>query len=392
MMDIHTHVHDKIGGYDLADTYESATKLAILNGITTIYNFITQSPDESLFTAIEKAEQKSKGNLFCNLGWHLTPTKFDAPAWEEINASISKGFTTFKFYTTYKDAGIFTSYEDLKIIAMQLKEKNVTILVHCEDEEILQQNAKNHDYSNPYSHTLMRPPEAEQAAIEKILQIASETDAKFHIVHVSTVKGVELIHSGKSNSQITCETAPHYFFLDESRLQEETGHYYLCSPPLRSGKNREELYKQAQDGLFDIFATDHCPFLKKDKDEHKENIQKIPKGIAGLGALVPLIFRIYKGKRDAGIVEFSRRLSTNPAKVVGLYPKKGIIKVGADADLVLLADGTQKRPIASSLAETFEPYYDFTSTLQIKFVLLDGKVVVENNLSFRSPVERDCKK
>lgn len=378
-MDIHTHVHDKIGGYDLADTYQSATKIAILNGITTIYNFITQPPDETLLAAIQKADHKSKGNTFCNVGWHLTPTQFNESAWEEINDCISKGFKSFKFYTTYKEAGLYSSYEQIKLIANRVKEKDVTILVHCEDEHILQINASNIDRANPYSHTLMRPPSAEWVAIEKVLQIAKETGVKFHIVHVSTTKGVELIHSYKLNSAITYETAPHYLLLNEKKLQEETGYYYLCSPPLRSEKNRSELYQQAQDGLIDVYATDHCPFLKRDKDVNKENIQKTPKGIAGLGALVPLIFQLYKGKGDAGISELSQRLSKNPAKVVGLYPRKGIIKVGADADLVILKDSDQKKEVVSSFSDTYQPYHDFYSTLQIKSVFLEGKLVVEND-------------
>ncbi|MBN2009317.1 amidohydrolase family protein [candidate division KSB1 bacterium] len=377
-MDIHTHMADRIGNYELADSYASATKLAVQNGIATIYNFITQSPAETLAAAIEKAQCKAMGNTYCNVGWHLTPTTFNDAAWNEIDDWIAQGFKTFKFYTTYKDAGLYCTYDQIKHIAKRLKQFNITLLVHCEDEYILEQSVPQLDRTNPFSHTRMRPPSAEWTAIEQIIRIASETGVKIHVVHVSTAQGIERIHAAKSTASITCETAPHYLYLNESRFQDESGHYYLCSPPLRSEQNQQQLLQHARNGWFDVYATDHCPFLKQHKDANKTDIQRVPKGIAGLGALAPMIFELYKQKGYAGIIDMAQKLSANPAKIVGLYPRKGVIEVGADADVVILKDGGTKRKIVSSYSDTFEPYHDFSSTLQVEYVILDGEVVVRD--------------
>jgi len=137
MIDIHTHLDDVIGKYELADTYKSGSEIAVLNGITTLFTFITQRKDESLKQGIEKAKEKVEGNSFCDYIWHLTPTSFDENNWKEIFECIEKGFKTFKFYTTYEKAGIYSSNKKLEKIFEKLKRYDLTFLVHCEDNDTI---------------------------------------------------------------------------------------------------------------------------------------------------------------------------------------------------------------------------------------------------------------
>ena len=388
-IDMHTHVDDTIGGFELADTYESATRLAVQNGITTIYSFVTQSSDETLGEAVHRVCLKAEGNTHCHVGWHLTPTHWDDDSWEEVLHWVPVDFRTLKLYTTYREAGLYSSYERIKSIAEKLKDMGVTILVHCEDEAELDIHLTEIDMSDPFSHTLMRPPAAEHAAIAQVIRIARETGVRFHIVHVSTAEGVEMIRDNRSTARITCETAPHYLFLNEETLRGEEGHYYLCSPPLRSEYNRERLVRLAREGCIDVYATDHCAFAKRHKDMNRADLRRTPKGIAGLGALVPLMYEMHREKGASGMLELSQRLSANPARVTGLYPKKGVIEPGADADLVICEDGGEKRRIVSSLSDTYEPYPDFSTTLRVHSVCLNGEWAVHESRLVGSGVTHD---
>ncbi|MCX6163952.1 MAG: amidohydrolase family protein [Ignavibacteriae bacterium] len=384
MIDIHTHLDDTIGNYYLADTYKSGSEGAVLNGFTTLFTFITQGKNETLKQAIDKAKEKSEGKPYCDFMWHLTPISFDEENWEEIYKCIEKGFKTIKFYTTYESTGIYSSYEKLEKIFKKLSKYNLTFLVHCEDNDIIKiETLKNYNLSNPYSQALLRPKEAEIEAIKKLIEIAKKYNVKLHIVHVSTSEGAEMIYKAKKDMSITCETAPHYLFLNDEYLKKENGYRWICSPPLRDEKNMLEMQSKARDGYFDIYATDHCAFTRKVKDENfistEPNITKVPNGLAGIGALPHLTFKLYSDNFNNAVFELSKRLSLNPAKITGIYPRKGVIKDSSDADLVILNPNGVERKIKSSLSDVYETYPDLKTKLNFKNVFVRGEMVVEND-------------
>ena len=384
MIDIHTHLDDVIGKYYLADTYKSGTEIAVLNGITTLFNFITQGKDETLTDAIGKAKKKAKNNLHCNIGWHLTPTKFSKNDWLDIKEKIAEGFKTIKLYTTYKNAGIYTDYERIENIFSELKDIDVTFLIHCEDNDIIEEDyLKNYDLSKSFAHALLRPKLAEFKAIIKVIEIAKKYNTKLHIVHVSTCEGIDLINDARKNINITCETAPHYLFLYDEYLKREDGHKWICSPPLRDKNNVNNMAMKAKEGLLDIYATDHCAFNRNYKDEwHGEkvkDIRNVPNGLAGIGALPHLIFNLYSDNLNSTFDELRKRLSENPAKIMGLYPRKGTLKPGSDADLAIINPDGNERKIKSTLSDVYETYPEFKTKLSFKYVMLDGKIIVEND-------------
>lgn len=378
-IDIHTHLDDIIAGRYLADTWASGSHLALQNGITTLGSFITQGPDESLTAALERAQLKAAGKAYCDYLWHLTPMRFDKRGWDETETWIKKGFHTFKFYTTYREAGIYSSYAELEERISHLHQLGCTILVHCEDDQLLAQaQGGNIDWRDPRLHARIRPAAAEVTAILRLIDIARKTGARIHIVHVSTPEGVEAIRDAK-DVRITCETCPHYLFLDASYLARPDGHHWICAPPLRSAEQRQKLCEQARRGEIDLFATDHCAFLKKDKDDWDGDIRRVPGGVAGIGALPHLIFKLYQDTPSNEVmIQIGRQLSTNPAKVTGLYPRKGAIQVGSDADLVILRLRGATKPVISTLAQAWETFPDLTSTLDIKYVFLRGDLAAQN--------------
>lgn len=384
MIDIHTHLCDKIGSYNLADGYETGTRIAVLNGITSLYNFITQDRNESLKDSIEKASVKAEGNSYCDYGWHLTPTAAGEEKFNETEEAIENGFRTFKFYTTYRNAGLYTSYAELEKIFAELGKHDITFLIHCEDNDLIEaESEKKFDFAEPFTHTLLRPKQAEIKAIGKVINAAAKYNPRLHIVHVSTAEGAELINTARRKMRITCETAPHYLFLDDDLLKKENGHRWICSPPLRDKENVKEMKEKARKGYFDIFATDHCAFMKKDKDNgyysEKPDIRILPNGVAGIGALPHLTFKLYSDNFQDGIFELSRRLSANPAKITGIYPKKGVIREGSDADLVILYPSGEEREIKSSLSDVYETYPRKKTKLNFEYVFIRGNMIVKGN-------------
>ena len=376
-MDLHTHLEDRIGSFDLADSCRSGTEIAVRNGITTLFNFVTQQPPESLDEAHARARRKAAGNLWCDYGLHLTPTRFLPADWEIILEKARCGFRTFKFYTTYRQAGLFCSYEELETIFQRLAAAGAGCLVHAEDEETLcTAGSAELDFFRPPTHARMRPPEAEIEAIGRILPIARRIGIRLHFVHVSTREGAQRIRAARQDAPVTCETGPQYLFLDESWLHRADGHRWLCSPPLRSAENRASLAEAARQECFDLLATDHCAFRRQDKDGASADIRTVPNGIAGIGALPHLAAQLLGWPNPGAIPSLVRMLSENPARGSGLWPRKGTIAVGSDADLVLVGTRKPEASIRSSLSDCHETYPGFPAVLDIRAVILRGTPVM----------------
>jgi dihydropyrimidinase len=390
MIDFHVHLDDKIGKYYLADNYRSGTRCAVENGITTICSFVTQGKNQSLAEAVKIAMNKAKKNCYTDYLWHLTPIRFDEKGWGEIFLWVDKGFKTFKFYTTYKDEGIYTGYEQLEETIKRLAPLGVKILVHCEDENVLTESAGKYstNSSTAYSHTMLRPESAEINAIHKVMEISKKHRAEVHIVHISTAEGARIVHSYQQELSVSCETAPHYIFLNDSFLKRGDGTRWLCTPPLRSESTSDELRRLAKEGLIDIFATDHCPFLKKDKDHWLKSVREVPNGLPGIGSLVRNVYKLFNNSSEESLLFLVKSLSTNPAKRAGIYPRKGTIQIGSDADLVLMNPDSSERPIRSTYADVYEPFESVTSKLSFEYVFLRGNVVVKNN---RLVDEKKCR-
>ncbi|MFZ5432877.1 MAG: dihydroorotase [Calditrichota bacterium] len=381
MIDFHVHVDSRIGRYELSDTYHSGSKAAVLAGVTTLIGFVTQAPHKSLRECVDDARAKVNDRSYADVAVHLTPTRFAETDWQDIDDLIEVGCRTFKFYTTYKAAGLYQDYSTLSDIMRRLSDRNVRILIHAEDQDVL--DAADREYADAkdiFSYAKLRSPQAEVAAIRHVAELARETGASIHIVHVSTAEGARLINEYRSTTAISCETAPQYLLLNDDLLAARNGHRYLCTPPLRSEENRRAMEQHAVSGLFDIFATDHCPFRRKDKDTVNGDVRNVPSGLAGVGGLVPLLYEQLVIRNQLPLTDLVKRLSTNPAQLAGLYPRKGAIQVGTDADLLILNRNGSPRPILSSYSDCYETYPDHTTTLDFQYVFLRGEIVVKDNM------------
>jgi len=377
-IDFHTHVDDQIGPYYLADTYESATRVALENGITTLCTFVTQEGGETLLQAMARARAKAEGRSHSDVLWHLTPTTFSPSDLDTLRTLVSGGYRTLKLYTTYKKAGIYASYDRIEELFESLGPIGTQFLIHCEDDGIIEGvDPSGLDLSKALTHTLLRPEAAEVIAIKKVAQLAIAHRTSMHVVHVSTLEGARYLVANRPKGDLSFETCPQYLFLDESWLAREDGHRWLCSPPLRA--DRAPFLELIRQGAADIIATDHCPFCARDKDSwNGQDLRVVPNGMPGLGSLPHVTWKIWEDDPDRAALGLSTQVSLNPARRAGLGDRKGALRPGMDADIVVLDPKGQERPLHSTLSDTPEAFSGFTTSLAICHVLLRGETRVRD--------------
>ena len=377
-IDFHTHVDDQIGLFYLADGYESSTRVALENGITTLCTFVTQGPGETLLRAMARARAKAEGQSHCDVLWHLTPTTFSPADIATLKVLLAGGYRTLKLYTTYKNAGIFASYDLIEDLFQSLGPQGTQFLVHCEDDGVIDAvDATGLDLSKAFTHTLLRPEAAEVVAIQRVMELALAHRASLHVVHVSTLAGARLLVANRPQGDLSFETCPQYLFLDESWLAREDGHRWLCSPPLRG--NRAPFLDLIRQGAADIIATDHCPFCSRDKDSWDgQDLRAVPNGMPGLGSLPHVTWKIWEDDPDRAALGLATHLSLNPALRAGVSDRKGALRTGLDADIVVLDPKGPQRPVRSTAADAYEAFAGFTSPLAFRHVLLRGETRVRD--------------
>ncbi len=378
LIDFHVHVDDRIGRYRLADSWSSASLAALPTGITTFLSFATQGRG-SVDGAVEAMLDKAGGSCHCDHHVHFTPTSWDKKTWADVASLARAGFRTIKLYTTYKSAGLYVSYPRLEEILRRCADLDITALVHCEDEALLEEAAKGQTGADPadaHLHARLRPARAEIEAVERALEAARKSGARLHVVHVSTAQAAKMLCESAETKEVTFETCPQYLVLDESELRGRDGHRYLCSPPLRRREEAAGLRHLVAQGQVDVLATDHCAFSKEDKDAAAGvDIRKVPCGFAGIGALAALSRELFVDDFEGNLVQFVRMLSTNPARIAGLR-HKGSLREGADADIVCVDPRGNASPVRSTLAGAHETYPGFTARWSVERVYLRGRLVV----------------
>lgn len=379
LVDFNTHLDEKIGLYDLAEDYKTGSQFALMSGITTINAFITQGFNQSLTQAITNAAHKAEHNTFTDYRWHLTPTRFSEINYNDIFKWIEKGFSTFKFYTTYKQLNLYLPYEKIQEIVRRLKRYEPQFLLHCEDEAVMSSaKTKMENHKNPYSHTILRSEETENTAVDKLIDICRLTQTYIHIVHVSTSDSLGQIQLSKRECPISSEVCPHHIFFNNDMLNLEKGHRYLTTPPLRDETCRNYMELKLAMGYPDIIASNHKAYLKTDKDNFKDDYRSVPTGLPAMGALFPMFYDLLVKKHGWDLPKLMQKLSVNPARMAKIYPQKGSIVKGADADFVVFNPNGPSRKIVASLTDVYNPWDSFSTNVNIKNVFLRGHKVVED--------------
>lgn len=337
-IDGHTHFDLSVAGTTTIDDFKSGTKAAISGGTTTIIDYGTQYKGETLKEGLKNWLDKAKDGVSSDFGVHMSISDLNPKAKSEIKDMIKAGVTSFKLYTTYD---IKLSDEDILETLTEIAKCGGITGVHCENDGIISElraNIKGDDNKKVISHALTRPSVAEADCVNRLSYMSYITNAAFLAVHVTCEEALNEVKLAKSKGyKVYGETCPQYLYFDDSVYKKEFSEAskYVCAPPIRKKKDIEALWKAVNDGSIDIISTDHCSFTKKQKRLGKNDFRKIPGGLNGVESRGIFIFDACMHKKIT-VEKMCELLSENPAKLFGLWDRKGYIKEGFDADLVII--------------------------------------------------------
>ncbi len=341
-IDPHVHFDLPIGnGMKSSDSFETGSEAAIYGGTTTIIDFVTPQRGESLLKCLKNRKKEAEKSL-CNYRLHMSITEWNDKTESEMKDCVyNEGIKSFKVYMAYKDS-IGLDETDIFKVMKVAEAMDSIVMVHCEDGDRIDELKKGFENNGKKEikyHYLSRPPETEADAVKKLIEISKKTNCKTYIVHNSTKFGLDNVKAYGKNGRIFVETCPHYLLLDNS-IYENKGFdeaaNYVMSPPLRSKEHQDALWDGIKTNIIDVIATDHCPFNKKDRLAFKKDgFSKIPNGVGSVENRLSLLYTYGVLTKKINIEKFVNLISTNPAKIFGIYPQKGVIKVGSDSDLVI---------------------------------------------------------
>lgn len=383
IIDSHVHMQlQDLGKIITTDTFETGTRAGAFGGVTTTINFADQTKGESATIAFDERKKIADESVCTDYGLHVSLT--DSNYFHEIPELIKKGVTSFKIFTTYSWRNLYLNdaeiYQAFKII----NDNNVLAVLHCENDALVQylrENLVKEGKTDPKYHYDSRPNFVEAEAIQRLIILAKETNARIHIFHISTKEGVQSLADARTNyDKITGETCPHYIVLDKSAYKGPRGYLNLASPPLRNMDDVKILKEHIISKNIDTIVTDHCEFSRESKGNGKLPFHKVANGIPGIETNLPLMNDLLINNMKLSYQRLAELLSTNSAKIFGLYPQKGTITVGSDADLVIFDPKIEKKITPEILHSNIDwnPYDGKIVKGWVDKTILRGKIIVDN--------------
>ncbi len=354
-IDSHVHISQPSGpGIEMADDFTSGTRSAACGGNTTVLPFCLPPEGMTLREGVADYLAQAEGNCLTDVSFHLIVKETDpVTLGQDLPALIQAGFTSFKVFMTYAGLAL-TDRQILEVMAVA-KEQNAMVMVHAENEdaiEFLRDKAERAGEVGPYHHATTRPIPAEREATHRAISLAEIAGVPLTIVHVSNGEATEeIVRARQRGLTVFAETCPQYITLTASDLDRGgfEGAKFVCSPPPRTSEEWPKIWAGIEQGAFDLFSSDHCPFrfeseAGKDAPGARKTFRNIPNGIPGVETRLPILFSEGVSKGRMSLERFAALTATNHARLYGLYPRKGAIMVGADADIALW-DPSLTKPI-----------------------------------------------
>jgi dihydropyrimidinase len=347
-VDAHTHMEMPFGGTKASDTFETGTRAAAWGGTTTIIDFVVQYHDQRVMDQYAEWHRKAAGNCAIDYGFHQILSNVQDESLHAMDELIAEGVTSFKLFMAYK--GVLLSDDGQILRAFQQGSDNgAMMMMHAENGaviDVLVQQALEANHTSPYWHGITRPWQAEEEATHRAIMLADLTGAPLYVVHVSAKQAVEQIAAARDRGMnVFGETCPQYLYLSlEEQLAavseqwgELEGAKWVCSTPLRSRHegHQDHMWQSLRTNDIQMVSTDHCPFcMKEQKEMGRGDFSKIPNGIGSVEHRMDLMYQgVVTGQ--ISLERFVELTSTTPARMFGLYGRKGVIAPGADADIVV---------------------------------------------------------
>lgn len=383
-IDVHTHLDLDVGIARAVDDFYTGTLAAAHGGTTTIVDHLGFGPKNcDLKHQIDVYHGLAKDKAVIDYGFHGVLQHVNQEVLDSMEALIVEGITSYKLYMTYDYK---LDDKDIFEVMKRIKDLDLMITVHPENDGIikaLKEYFVNDNKLSPIYHAKSRPEECETEAINRMMTISKIIgDVPLYIVHTSSASAVQCIKNAKESGlqNLFIETCPQYLFLNDELYNREDGLKFIMSPPLRDKRNNELLWKNIINGDIDTIATDHCPFnYEKEKQLGKNDFTKCPNGAPGVELRMPLmISEAIKNRLSLNkVVEIC---CTNPAKLFGMYPKKGTIAIGSDADMIIVDADFNTTIIKDILHENvdYTPYEGIDLSCKIDYTISRGEIIIEN--------------
>ncbi len=384
-IDVHTHMSLPMGKTISSDDFETGTRAAAFGGTTTIIDFAQQSKGHSLNEALE-SRLKQAAKSVIDYGLHMIIVDLPERGVVEMDEMMKKGVTSFKLFTAYPDRLMVDDNTIFRILR-QAKTNGGLVCVHAEDStmiEALVGKALMEGKTEPKYHAATRPAKAEANAVKRVIELAQQADAPVYFVHISCLDSLEYIRQAQSKGQLVyAETCPQYLFTSIEDLDRPNfeGAKYVFTPPPREKWDQEKLWDGLQNNSLQVVSTDHCPFnFRGDKELGRNDFTKIPNGAPGIENRLQLLYYFGVASGKISINRWVEIVSTAPAKLFGLYPKKGAIAIGSDADIVIWNPLTEH--IISASTHHMNVDYSLYEGWQMKglaeLVISRGDIIIEN--------------
>lgn len=393
-IDVHTHMELPFGGTFAADTFETGTRAAAWGGTTTIVDFAVQTKGESAMDGFEAWMEKARGNCAIDYGFHMITGDINEQTLKEMQMLFDEGVTSFKMFMAYP--GVFYSDDGEILRAMQKgAEIGATICMHAENGiaiDVLVEQALQRGETDPVYHGIVRKSILEGEATHRAIKLAELTGVPLYIVHLSAKEALEAVTQARDEGRnVFAETCPQYLFLELDDMRNGfEGAKYVASPPLRDSADghQERLWRGLRTNDLQVVSTDHCPFCMGDhpdfgtqKQLGKDDFSKIPNGMPGVE---PRFGLIYNGGVAGGrfsVNRFVEVVATTPARMFGMYPQKGTIAVGSDADIVIF-DPNGKTIVSVDthhMNVDYSAYEGYELTGKVETVLSKGKTIIADD-------------
>ena len=384
-IDVHTHLDMPFGGTTSADDFESGTIAAAHGGTTSIVDFAIQYKGERLHTAWENWARRAEGKAAIDYGFHMIITDLTDQAEEEMDELVSQGITSFKLFMAYRGVLMLDDGSIFRAL-LRTGQNGGTICMHAENGDVIDvlvRRALAQGHTAPKFHALTRPARAEAEATYRAICLAEMAEVPIYIVHLSAAEALEKVTEARDRGlPAYAETCPQYLFLSYDDYEEPgfDGAKYVMSPPLRPKAGQKELWRGLASNDLQAVSTDHCPFcMKEQKELGRADFSKIPNGAPGIETRMSLV---YDGGVRTGYISLNRFVeltSTAPAKIFGLYPRKGTIAPGTDADIVIFDPERQLTLSVKTLhmKVDYNPYEGRQVRGAPDTVLSRGRVIVE---------------
>jgi dihydropyrimidinase len=383
-IDAHTHMEMPFGGTFAADTFETGTRAAAWGGTTTIIDFAVQAKGASLLSTLDNWHRKADGQCAIDYGFHMIVSDVNDATLKEMDACIGAGVNSFKMFMAYPGVFYATDGEILRAM-QQAAQTGALAMMHAENGIAIDQlvaQAVAAGKTDPVQHGLTRPPELEAEATSRAIALARVTGSPLYIVHLSAAQALDAVTAARDTGQnVFAETCPQYLYLSIEDLARPgfDGAKFVASPPLRPREHQGSLWRGLRTNDLSVVSTDHCPFcFAEQKELGRGDFSKIPNGIPGVEHRMDLLHQGVTGG-ELSLARWVEVASTTPARMFGLYPGKGTIQPGADADIVVYDPAArQVLSVATHhMNVDYSAYEGMEITGRVQTVLSRGRVIID---------------